>query len=278
MQDAKYINRCSHHVVGEELDITKVPGKEGIYTATLSYPAVTTNALVFIRNYNDEKSFMYGSTSYLDTLSYSYETLTGSIDELPKSSIITKIGITNFRFVDDRTILFGENPDDLTIKRLQIIDGAVPKPLFLVDYYAKSLTCPICGGSGNVQDISFSGTGAILTSVGHQKLVQTVLKSLVTVNGESAEDINYGSALDSVIGMEIDITSSATIQKCIYDSLNYVMQLQAGQELEPEETLTGIASISIEESKTDPSKINITVVVRDGLAQEVPCVIEMGVK
>lgn len=276
MIDAKYINSCDHHIVCDVLDIERVDNSN-LYKATLKYPAITNNNLTFIRNYNDEKNFLYSNTSYKDVFSYSYTTVNGTFEELPKSKLNSFIGITNFRFESPTTIIFGEDEDDQTINRIISLDDVVPKPIYLIDYYCKSETCPKCRGTGIVQDMVFDGTGGVKFSEGTQKLIQTVIKILITPVGDSPEDIQYGSSLDSLIGSTIDITTTASIQKCIYDAIDYVIRLQSGEDMTPEETVTGVSNISIDEDKLRPGVINITVVVIDGNGTEVPCVVSLGV-
>lgn len=276
MEDAKYINRCLHKVVCEQLNIEK-DSTSNLYKAVLKYPAIMIPSKVFIRSYNDERTYLYSDSTYKDVLNYSYETLSGDYSELPLSKIVSSIGITNFRFQDEKTIIFGEDPTDTSISRLIIGEDIVPQPIYLIDYSAKSDTCPICNGKNVTQDISYDGIGNVDMSSGNDKLVQTVLKSLLTPIGEQAEDISFGSSLDNLIGTEIDITSTAAMQKSIYDSLEYVMHLQDGQDLEAEERLTGINTITIEQDPDIPTKINLKVVVQDGNGNLIPCIMSLGV-
>lgn len=277
MEDAKYINRCSHKVVCEPITITRVAGSDTLYEATLPYPAITTKATTFIRNYNDEKSYLSSDATYTDILSCSYHTITGDRDELPKTALIGSIGITNFEFDSPTHVVFGADPHDTTIQRLVIGEDLVPQPIYMIDYDVEPDHCPLCSGSGIVQNIEFNGTGDVLRAEGTQKLVQTVVKALVTPLGESAEDIQYGSALDNLIGSTIDKTVQVSIQKAVMDTLSYIMQLQSGEDLTDEERLTGLASLSIVEDEEIPTKINLKVVVIDGNGNEVPCIVALGV-
>lgn len=275
MEDAQYINSCEHKIICERIYLRRI--SEGIYSATLPYPAITNKALTFIRTYNDEKVYVYNGEDYTQSLNYSYKTVTGELDELPIAGVTREIGITNYRFVSSTEIVFGEDPEDPTIERLTYGENLVPQPIVLIDYAAQQNTCPICGGTGISLDISYGGNGDIKRSSGNEKIVERVVKALLTKYGDSAEDLQFGSGLDNVVGSELDVTATASIQKSIFDTITYLMELQNGVELEPEETISGIVSISINQDKDIPSKVNITVVVADLNGTQVPCIVSLRV-
>lgn len=277
MKDAKYINVCNHRLVCEQLKLEVLDAGAGTYKAVLPYPAITEKALTFIRTYDDEKTYLHNDSSYLSTLNYSYRTVTGSMDELPEGGLIKQIGITNYEFMSDTEIVFGTIQGDDTISKIDITPGRIPEQIILIDYNAKEATCPICSGSKITQDINFNGTGEVMTTEGHEKIVERVLKALLTPFGESAEDIAFGSALDSLIGTEMDVTISATIQKHVYDTINYLIKLQHGVDLNEDEIITGVERIDINQDKTNPAKLNITVVVTDYNGELVPCTISLDV-
>ena len=277
MIDAKYINVCNHRLVCEPIELEVLDASAGTYKATLPYPAITEKALVFIRTYDDEKKYFHDESSYLETLNYSYRTVTGSMDELPEGGLIKHIGITNYEFMSDTEIVFGTIQGDDTINKIDLTEGRVPKQIILIDYNVKADKCPICNGTEITQDINFSGTGEVMTNEGHDKIVSRVLKALLTPYGESAEDIAFGSALDTLIGNELDLTISATIQKHIYDTISYLIKLQSNVELQPEEIITGVESITVKQDDKIPTKLNITVVVTDYNGEKVPCVLSLDV-
>ena len=199
MKDAKYINVCNHRLVCEQLELEVLDAGAGTYKATLPYPAIMEKALTFIRTYEDEKKYFHDESSYLATLNYSYRTVTGSMDELPEGGLIKQIGITNYDFISDTEIVFGTISGDTTINKIDLTEGRVPKQIILIDYNVKSATCPICGGTEITQDINFTGSGEVMTEEGHEKIVERVLKALLTPFGESAEDVAFGSALDALM-------------------------------------------------------------------------------
>lgn len=277
MEDAKYISFCNHRITDEVLTITRVEGEKVLYKAVLPYPALTVKGLTFIRTYNDEQNYINSDASYKDTISCSYKTLTGNLDEIPQAGIINAIGITNYEFITDTEIIFGLDEHDDTIKKISDVDGVLPKPIYLIDYSLKEDTCPLCQGTGIVQDINYDGTGSLMKATGVQKLIQRVLKTLLTKLGESAEDYSYGSSLDDLIGTEITQTSLLSIQKAINDAMQYVVTLQENEDLDEEEAIAGVSSVSIEENKKDPAKLDITVVVRNVAGYDIPCTVTIKV-
>lgn len=273
MEDAKYINECTHRITCDRLTITD--NGDNTFSAILPYPAITNKALTFIRTYNDEKAYLQSGADYTTLLNYSYRTVTGGMDELPIAGIVREIGITNYEFVSPTEIVFGTIPGDPTIDKIVVDDALVPQPIYLIDYNVQEGACPMCEGTGAKQDIEFGGTGEVQVSTGHEKIVERVLKALLTAYGESAEDLLFGSALDNIIGSEIDVTTIASIQKAVYDTIQYLINLQSGVDLNEDEIITGVSSVTIENDKDIPTKINIKVVVKDYYGDEVPCIVSL---
>lgn len=275
MEDAKYINLCNHRLTSVPLTI--IDNGDGTFSATLPYPAITHKAYTFIRTYNDEKAYFYDGSDYTSTLNYSYKTVTGGMDELPEAGVIRKIGITNYEFVSPTQILFGTDAEDPTIEKVVVNPDLVPQPIYLIDYAVTQEGCPLCKGQNAVQDISFDGTGEVRKSTGKEKIVERVLKALVTRYGDQPEDLLFGSGLDNLIGTELDITASATIQKAVYDTVNHLISLQAGVDLEEDETIISVQNISIVEGENNPGLLKIKVVVKNALDEDVPCIVTLGV-
>lgn len=273
MNDAKYINSCTHKVVCEKLNITD--NGDGTFTAILPFAAEPNKALTFIRTYDDEKNYLYNGEDYASSLNYSRKNLSGDNEDLPEAGLINEIGITNYSFISDKEIMFGTVPGDPTIDKIIVDANLVPQPIYLIDYIARQETCPFCSGTGVKQDIEFNGVGDVVMSNGHQKIVERVLKAMLTKYGDSAEDVMFGSALDNLIGSELDVTASATIQKAVYDTITYLIQLQTGVELEPDEIITSVVNIKIKQDEKIPTKLNIEIVVSDSNGDEVPCVVSL---
>lgn len=275
MEDANYINKCNHYIIEDTLEIKPIIGENGHFVAKLKYPAIKSKGTTFIRTYNDQQNYINSNKDYESVVNYS-NAGTGAYD-VPEAGIIKEIGITNYEYVSDTEIVFGILDDDPTIDKIKNNINSFPKTIFLIDYFAVEETCPICGGTGITNDISFTGTGVLCKATKTQKLIQSVLKILLTQMGEASEDYQYGSGLDDLIGIEFNETTLLSIQKYIYDAVDYLMQIQSGQELDPEEKVTGISSVSVNVDDNNPSKINIVIGIRDGLDEEHQCILTLGV-
>lgn len=273
MQDIKWMTSCNHRITGDILDIKPVSGEPNKYTATLPYGIIPIKAQTFIRSYNDEKKYLSDLSNYTLDLNYSYEQLPETINsvDLPISGIIKKIGITNYEFTDSNTLTFGVNPIVDGEPYIQYNPGLIPQPVYIIDCYVEPTTCPICKGTNITQDIHYNGVGELQLAEGHQKLIQRVLKTLLTSVGNSPEDYYYGSGLNELIGSEINEGMTISLQKAIYDSIQYLMSIQDAESLTLEETCTGISNIKVEQSKTNPSDLLVTITIFDGEKNEVPC-------
>lgn len=273
MEDIQYINKCQHRVTGEVLNIVPVEGKQDQYTATFPYGIVPIKAQTFIRSYDDEQKYISVNSSYLNDLNYSYEQLPETINsvDLPIAGVIKKIGITNYEFTDSHTITFGVNPIVPGEPFISYNPGLLPQPKYLIDCYVDPKECPICQGTGIVQDVGYDLKGELIMSSENQKLVQRVLKTLLTNIGESPEDFSYGSGLYSLIGSEINEGTTISLQKSIYEAVQYLISLQDGETLTLGETCTGISDISVSQDDINPSRLYITIKIFDGEKNEVPC-------
>lgn len=273
MQDIKWMTKCNHRVTGEILDIKPVKGEKNKYIATLPYGIIPIKAQTFIRSYNAEKEYLANLKDYTLDLNYSYEQLPKTINsvDLPISGIIKKIGITNYEFTDSHTITFGVEPLVDGEPFIQYDPGLIPQPVYLIDCYVEPVDCPICKGTNITQDINYTGRGDLQLAEGHQKLIQRVLKTLLTSIGQSPEDVYYGSGLDELIGSEINNGLTISLQKAIYESVQYLISIQEAESLTLSETCTGISNIKVEQSEANPADLLVTITIFDGEKNEVPC-------
>lgn len=270
MIDAQYINLCNHYITDE--DLTIVDCGNGEYRAMLKYPALMIKGRTFIRSYNDEQNYINNLTSqddYDKYINYSYVNVSDS-ESVPEAGIIKAIGIRNYIFEDSKTILFTNEP------KIDIRPGLTPPNRYLIDYYTTQTMCPMCEGKNLVQDISYNTRGQLVTCEGHNRLVQRVLKTLLTPRGESPEDSVFGSGLSNLIGSEAHSMILVVIQKEVYDTIQYLMDIQSS-DLPLDEYITGVQSIKVDRSDSNPSAFIITVNVKDGYGNIVPCVVTIGV-
>lgn len=283
MYDLKYINPCRHRITSEELKITNALDKDGIiipgvYVAETEFNIVPIKAQTFIRSYNaEQRYFQDNSISYNTHLNYSYKPLPNTInyEVIPPAGLIATIGITNYEFSGKKQITFGKIDNPCT--DIDIREELIPKNKYFIDYFVDPAECPLCFGTGYVQDIGYDDAGEILKASGHIKLAQRVLKTLLTKIGSSPEDAQYGSALNSFIGSNVDIALTISMQKVIYEAVQYVIELQNGLSLTPEETCTGIYSIDVNTEKLLESKVILTLIILDGNGEQVPCSVVLKV-
>ena len=282
MQDIKYITKCTHRITSEELHIEPMRDSEnniisGVYFAETEFNIVPIKAQTFIRSYNAEQEYFNDSNvDYTKYLNYSYKTLPNTINykNIPVAGLIAAIGITNYSFDGKKGIIFGtrDNPSEIDIN-----PEIIPANRYFIDYYVDPATCPLCSGKGYVQDIGYNDLGEIEKVDGHQKLIQRVLKTLLTKLGTSPEDANYGSQLSSFIGSNIDVALTISMQKVIYEAVQYLIQLQGGLSLTAEETCTGVYSIDVNTEKQQDGILDLTIVVLDGNGEKVSCSVVLSI-
>jgi hypothetical protein len=75
-------------------------------------------------------------------------------------------------------------------------------PIFewYLDYDVKSAECPICGGSGTVNDLLFDRFGKLSLTYDMNKLSQQVMKSIITSKGKNEFFPAYGTIIPDLIG------------------------------------------------------------------------------
>ena len=116
-------------------------------------------------------------------------------------------------------------------------------------------------------DISINPDGSVKTVRNNDKLIQDVLKIILTPQGSNKFYNWYGSTLCSRIIGEVmsPFLTKIEIRRSIEESLNNLMLLQQnqaiGQFVSVEETLAAIKDILIEKDQNDPRAYNIIVSV-----------------
>lgn len=282
MEDLAYVTNCKHKITSELLSIRRATNKdgeiiEGIYIANTEHKIIPMKGRTFIRSYNAEQAYFNNPTVYYtDHLNYAHRTLDSlNYEDIPAAGLISEIGITNYEFTGTKEITFGKLDSPCT--DINIDPNLVPANKYYIDYFVDPKDCPICLGSNYVQDIGYNGYGEISKVSGHKKLSQRVLKTLLTTMGTSPEDANYGSQINSFIGSNIDMGLTISLQKVIYEAVQYLIQLQNGTYLTPEETCTGIYNIDVDTTDQVNGKVVLTLTILDGNGDKVPCTVVLGV-
>jgi phage baseplate assembly protein W len=268
MWDIQYISQCDHKIQDELLSIT---GTYPNFVAYTKYPIIDLKSKTFIRSYNKQQEYISSLNEYTQDMNYSHTQLAGVKEQvLPVAGIIKKIGITNYRIEGTNKIVFGVTTPTPTENFIDLTSGLLPANKYLINYYTDPKLCPRCSGSGIVKDISFGSSGNVYRVYGKNKVVQRVLKTLSTGYGESPEDVNFGSSLNSLIGSDFDESVLITVQKYITDSVNYLISLQNGMSLTAEETITGVSSIAFDIPKSAPNKLQIRIKVTIATGETIP--------
>ena len=116
-------------------------------------------------------------------------------------------------------------------------------------------------------DISVGQDGQMKVVFNNEKLIQDILKIIITPLGSNVFYKWYGSTLSTdLIGEVLDpFITESTIKRSIDQSLNSIISLQQTQNtyqyVSPAESLVSIKDISIERSEEDPRIFNIYIAV-----------------
>jgi hypothetical protein len=115
-------------------------------------------------------------------------------------------------------------------------------------------------------DFVIGNNGDVDTVSNSEKLIQDILKILMTQSGTNKFHLWYGSLLSSnMVGQSFDkVFVSSFIENQIISSLNILQKLQKeqygkGQKVTPNELLGAIRNVSVIRDSIDPTKFNISV-------------------
>jgi hypothetical protein len=246
MKDIRLINLCDHRIFDEFITI------EGVSPNFITYTKIPFNYnknVTFIRDFNST---------------------------VIKEEIVTALdGITNFAFStsNESLIFFGTDPVDSGMNFIDIT-STNPRTLFLIDYISQQAYCPKCLGTGIMQDLTYDGTGEIVTTQSVEKVKQELFKVILTSLESNTYDQNYGSQLDNLIGRKLDVDTITLLQKNILDAVYYLMQLQQSKNAPDDERILKLAGISA--VLVSPTLLQVTVTVL--LATTAETSINFGVK
>jgi phage baseplate assembly protein W len=107
-------------------------------------------------------------------------------------------------------------------------------------------------------DFQFDSYGLIVTYTGTNKLAQSVLKSLLTNVGEHAEDINYGSALDSHIGEKVGQAMYTNLTNSVADCLKHYNAINMDND-NSDEFIETIDNVEVFGEANEPRQMTIKV-------------------
>lgn len=232
MYDFRLSNNCSHEVS----ETIEIQGISPNFFSDLTYVSNGTLTHVVV----SEFSATDGLTNF-----------NASVD-----------GITNFAFSNDNTqIIFGTYPVDSGMNFPDPNLAYVPLKVYSCTYTTRLSDCPKCQRTRLVHDINFDQTKKLYTIQGREKVVQQILKILMTLPNAHLYDVNYSCTLSDLIGKKIDPYLAAKLQQSIQDAVQHLIELQNTQDLPPNEQILSISSITAKKSSEDPRLIKIEVIV-----------------
>lgn len=174
--------------------------------------------------------------------------------ELPKDHPLYAWEIIN------KEVLVQEQRQAIRFKHQIRMTNAV----FEVNYFTSQPYCLKCNGYGRVADFTINGSGSLLHVNDHYKLVQRVLKFLLTSN--CAFYPQFTSRLKEFIGMKFGLT--LTEEDITYECMNALENMrniqisQANvQALSPQEILKSVDSVISNRDSADPTTVRTKIQV-----------------
>jgi len=135
-----------------------------------------------------------------------------------------------------------------------------------IDYNVGLTDCPFCKGSGVENDLVVNNIGRMSLAVDTDKLVQTVMKAVLTEKGKNPYNPSYGTMIKSLIGQKF-IMSGFLLRQEIMDQLEQIKKLQnavmraAPDFYSPYEVLYDIVGAQILPT-SDPRQIDLKLVLK----------------
>jgi len=143
-----------------------------------------------------------------------------------------------------------------------------------VSYYTNALNCRKCHSYKIYDDIAFSAQGNIVLVDKENKLVQDIEKIVITIIESNTHHPWYGTRLLLFLGSANDPHFfRVRIASDINDSLENLINMQEQQfrvqriYMDDEEQIDSIENIDVWEDENDPTRINVSVTVRNKASQ-----------
>lgn len=109
-------------------------------------------------------------------------------------------------------------------------------------------------------DFQFTSGKQLRVVEGTNKIIQGILKVLLTQRGTSLEDQSYGAELDAGIGSKMQQENYADLRDSVYSAIEYYMLLNDNSE-NPDEIITEIEEVKAVRDDEDPRMILVYVSV-----------------
>lgn len=105
-------------------------------------------------------------------------------------------------------------------------------------------------------DIQFDRRGALVTYEGTDKLIQSIIRLILTDQGSYSMDLNWGTILNTLIGTKFDQTRYANTQQSIQDGLIYYNQVNQDNP-DSDEIINTIDQLQVVQDLNDPRAMRI---------------------
>lgn len=257
MEDIFFVTKCNHRISNYELDI-KTDDLGNNYV-TFPFDIICIKNMVFIRTWNDEQKYLASIQDYRDLV----PSIITKNNTQQISGANNEIGITDYVFVDKRTIRF--SPGVVTVDT-----DIVPKPRYIIDMYADSKNCPRCEATGVIKDLNIDQYGKLVKVTGKDKIKQRILKALMTPLGAQPYDPTFGSELNSMVGNIINETTRIVLQKTIVTCIDNLIQNQP-VDLEDDERILTLQGITIDTPTEDQTVFFVKVIVISYNGEYIDC-------
>ena len=137
-------------------------------------------------------------------------------------------------------------------------------PLIEVTYLTQKGFCLKCRGTGLVNDLKEANSGSVLHVVGSRKLVQRVLKFILT--SRCSFYPNFTCPIKDYIGKKFGISITENdISNSVINSLQSLKKVQSAQRtvqaLDPLEMLKDVTSVSAVLDPSDPTTVRVAATV-----------------
>jgi FKBP-type peptidyl-prolyl cis-trans isomerase 2 len=125
----------------------------------------------------------------------------------------------------------------------------------------------LIGGSSQVSngyysDINFDSTGEVIQVEGKARINQDVIKSIMTLRGNTLYLPNYGSRLSALSGTRMDVNTQNAIVSEILFSLSYLTTMQPSPTLVgDDEVITSVDDVLLEKDKSDERSVVIRAII-----------------
>ena len=112
-------------------------------------------------------------------------------------------------------------------------------------------------------DLQFTRGKQLRTTSGINKLIQSILKCLLTQKGTALEDPNYGADLESGIGDKMQLLAFSDMEANVTSALEYLAQMTSTSE-DPDEVIGSVNMVSVVRDTIDPRTILVYIRVVTG--------------